>query len=280
MSMGMDTSKPDMKITAICLTYRRPELLNEALQSFLMQDYAGAKELIILNDESEQKLRFNHPQVIVKNMPDRAPDLPSKYNYAVSMASGDLIVPWDDDDIYLPHRLTSIASRQQNGLWFTDHLYTDTTEGELELVSGKIHCNHAFSQQMFLRFGAYHDHPELSFDFILMNQLRAAAELVKPDNIKPSYIYRKNSTASKNHSTMYLADTDEQYRSYAEANADFTNGEIELRPAWSCDWQSLADQALARNPIPAPLHEKDPCYKQPKTTPCNDPAAPLHPSCI
>jgi cellulose synthase/poly-beta-1,6-N-acetylglucosamine synthase-like glycosyltransferase len=36
-------------VSCFCLTYGRPCLLEEAIHSFLQQDYAGPKEMIVLN---------------------------------------------------------------------------------------------------------------------------------------------------------------------------------------------------------------------------------------
>ena len=41
-------------VSCICLTYGRVALLEEAIFSFLQQDYAGVKELIVLNDLAER----------------------------------------------------------------------------------------------------------------------------------------------------------------------------------------------------------------------------------
>jgi len=253
-----------MKITAICLTYRRAELLEEALQSFLMQDYAGEKELIIINDEPKQKLIFNHSQVVIKNMDDRAPNLATKYNYAASLATGQMIVPWDDDDIYLSHRFSTIANQQQGLLWYTDNMFTDSEDGSLTLTSGRVHTNHAYSQRFLIRAGAYQRHPSIVSscgDFAVIGQLRGAVKMVGPDNIMPSFIYRKNSTSTRNHSTMYIEDYEKQWDNYAEANSDYQAGEIHLSPHWSADWHTLANEAIARNPIPQLLHQVDPSYR-------------------
>ncbi len=58
-------------VNCICLTYGRPEVLEEAIESFLQQDYSGHKELIVLNDYAEQTLIFDHPEVRVINLPRR-----------------------------------------------------------------------------------------------------------------------------------------------------------------------------------------------------------------
>lgn len=89
-------------VSCICNTYGRREPLNEAVESFLKQDYQGKKELVILNDRLKVKYTFNHPEVKVINLPERFPNLGMKNNYCISQASYDWIILWDDDDIVLP----------------------------------------------------------------------------------------------------------------------------------------------------------------------------------
>jgi hypothetical protein len=105
------TSGGDPAVSCICPTYARPELLEEAIQCFLMQDYPGPKELIVLNDFDRQLLVFDHPEVSVVNLPRRFRTLGEKMNAAVALTTHDLIFVWDDDDIYLPHRLTFSVER-------------------------------------------------------------------------------------------------------------------------------------------------------------------------
>lgn len=101
-----------MKISCICLTYNRfptrNYLVEEAVHSFLQQDYPD-KELLLINDCPQQKLVFNHPEVVVVNLPKRCRTLGEKYNLAVALSSGDYIAPWDDDDISCPKRLSFAA---------------------------------------------------------------------------------------------------------------------------------------------------------------------------
>ncbi|HEY0602798.1 MAG TPA: hypothetical protein VGD58_07800 [Herpetosiphonaceae bacterium] len=68
-------------VSCICLTYARPELLEEAVYSFLQQEYPGLKELIVLNDYAEQTLMFDHPEVRVINLPWRFRTVGEKRNY-------------------------------------------------------------------------------------------------------------------------------------------------------------------------------------------------------
>ena len=50
-------------ISAKCITYGRVSTLEEAIYSFLQQDYPGEKELVIVNDYPKQKLIFDHPEI-------------------------------------------------------------------------------------------------------------------------------------------------------------------------------------------------------------------------
>ena len=49
-------------ISVLTLTYKRPILLEEAIQSFLEQNRADC-EMVIINDNPEVDYVFNHPNV-------------------------------------------------------------------------------------------------------------------------------------------------------------------------------------------------------------------------
>src|SRR5687768_15926195 len=97
-----------MKISAKCITYGRVQTLEEALHSFLIQDYVGENELIIVNDYPKQFLKFDHPRVKIYNCPKTFSTIGEKENYTLERCSGDIIAVWDDDDIYLSRHLSNI----------------------------------------------------------------------------------------------------------------------------------------------------------------------------
>lgn len=111
--------------SCICPTYNRPpryqHLLEEAIASFLRQDYPN-KELIVLNDCPGQELICDEPGVRVVNVAERYPSIGDKYNAAVSLARGELIAPWDDD-ISLPWRLSLSVARIGDGDYFNPRRY-------------------------------------------------------------------------------------------------------------------------------------------------------------
>src|ERR1035438_5982967 len=104
----------------MCLTFARPRrLLEEAVYSFLNQGYGGDKELLILNDFNRQIVFVDHPQVTVVNVPARFHTVGEKRNAAAALCRHDLLAVWDDDDIYLPHRLSlSVSMYDENKRFF------------------------------------------------------------------------------------------------------------------------------------------------------------------
>ncbi|MCB0211674.1 MAG: glycosyltransferase family 2 protein [Anaerolineae bacterium] len=93
-------------VSCVCLPQGQPELLEEAIYSFLQQDYQGQKELVILNDNADQLLEFDHPEIRIVNLSKQffAPN--QKRNAAIALCAHDLIFVWDDDGIYLPHGIS------------------------------------------------------------------------------------------------------------------------------------------------------------------------------
>ena len=107
-----------MKVSCQCITYDRVHLLEEAIESFLRQDYDGKKELVILNDCKEQILEFKHPDIHIINTPKRFRTVGEKRNACIAMCSGDVIFPWDDDDISLPWRISLSLKYKEDKPYF------------------------------------------------------------------------------------------------------------------------------------------------------------------
>lgn len=107
-----------MKIGCICPTYDRvshaPILLEEAIESFLRQDYEH-KVLLIINDCKNQIITCDIYQVEILNLNRRSSSLGEKYNTAINLLSDcDAFAPWEDDDISLPWRLSHSVEMLKN----------------------------------------------------------------------------------------------------------------------------------------------------------------------
>ena len=97
-------------VSCIMPTYGRPDFVAQSVSMFLAQDYP-AKELIILNDCPGQLLTGSIPGVRIVNSATRWSTLGEKRNAAIEISNGDYIAVWDDDDIYLPWRLSHSMRR-------------------------------------------------------------------------------------------------------------------------------------------------------------------------
>lgn len=109
-------------VSCICFYTGTPERLEEAIYSFLQQDYSGAKELVIVNDHANHKLLFKHPEVKIIKLPMIAQFRWNKWEWAVRACSHDLIFFWNVDDISLSHRISVTAnkmSQMNKALQFT-----------------------------------------------------------------------------------------------------------------------------------------------------------------
>jgi hypothetical protein len=115
-----------LKVSCLCPTYNRApdnlHLVEEAIESFLRQDYPN-KELIVLNDTPGQSLRFDHPDVRIVNSPVRCSSLGDKRNRMASLATGELLCVWDDDDISLPWRLSKSVQMLGDAEYYNPRAY-------------------------------------------------------------------------------------------------------------------------------------------------------------
>jgi glycosyltransferase involved in cell wall biosynthesis len=112
------------KISAVMCTYRRFTCVERAMNCFLAQTYPN-KELIIYNTDVETPYSENILPygIMIVNC---ATDLETKKPYtnvgairrdALKFAGGDLVVTWDDDDVFLPHFMQQAVDRmKQTGL--------------------------------------------------------------------------------------------------------------------------------------------------------------------
>ena len=150
-------------ISCIMPTYGRPAYVNEAVQMFLAQDYPH-KELILLNDCSGQQFDFDHEDVRVFNIDQRYSTLGEKRNDAVELACGELLAVWDDDDVYMPWRLSfSLAEmrRYQTPFYRAAEFWAYWGGPELhdnQSVPGWVHHpNTLFTKELWSRVGGYPD---------------------------------------------------------------------------------------------------------------------------
>ena len=186
-----------MLVSCMCPTFNRPPnhlyLLNEAVESFLRQKLpAGIRaELVILNDTPGQLLTCGAPNVRVFNLDCRLGSLGQKRNMGELVSYGELLLPWDDDDISLPGRIEQAVRYMRlgysyfnpGGSWYLP------PEG-LQVGGGYCHNASAYTRAAIRKVGFYPDKSG-NEDAVMDGKLRAAFRVNEPISRSDyQYIYR------------------------------------------------------------------------------------------
>lgn len=236
------------KISAYCATYGRPKVLEEAVESFLKQDYTGEKEIIILNDFKDHKLYFDHPQVKIFNLEKRIFPLGKKFNEVANLCTGEIIFAWEDDDIYLPNRVSLTVSRllaESKKIFHTRQAYVEASEKKLMnsieywKTSVLFHSNLAMYKDVFKKCGGYTEIDEIDLDS------RSIEKFFKIQNYKSEkinqneifYIYRINTNSY--HATCLSYEDKKNISFLAEQYVKKENkifGDYYLKPYWKYNY--------------------------------------------
>ena len=193
--------QPQPHITCICPTYKRADLLQNAIACFVMQDYPH-RNLIILDDAQQHRPQIGDRwSLYVENL--RYPTLSEKFNAMGNIARKhrpDIIAVWEDDDIYLPHHLSDIASRWvPGGKQFIAPSYAWGTYGckrgevKLESAVGRFHGSWAYTLELWDAMQGYPMTNRLDFDMQMARQARDLSDTggaVHTENQSPGYVYR------------------------------------------------------------------------------------------
>lgn len=240
-------------VSCQCITYKRTDLLEEAIESFLRQDYPGPKELIILNDDEEQTLFFDHPEIKIFNVKERFKTIGEKRNESVKLSSYDLLMPWDDDDIYLPYKIFfGVKKLLENNLDyynFNQAFFYSKDEKIIDINSNTYHANSIYTKNIFLKINGYFNlniGEDIDFELRLKNitnnfiieNIYTNKNINKKDT---TYMYRwggipAHLSTSKNDSAL------EEIKKQRSQNS--LKGNIYLNSNWKEDYLSLANSFL------------------------------------
>ncbi len=179
------------------------KLLNESVQCFLDQDYAGVKELVIYNDYKNVQFEFDHPEVRIVNSAEREPNFGAKYNATVALARNEYIFLWDDDDIFLPHRITYSLANMRNDVFRSGRNYLLNGQAEhLELFYSVCPSSVCIKKSVYMEMGGFDQKEEaVDVDFIKKLDVISGGYTHMPiEDIY--YIYRWNPAANYHHSAI------------------------------------------------------------------------------
>jgi glycosyltransferase involved in cell wall biosynthesis len=97
-------------VTAVIPTHRRPELLHQAVQSVVDQDYPGQIEVIVVFDACDPELpdvETGPSRTLRALVNERVRGLAGARNSGILAATHDFVAFLDDDDAWLPGKLSA-----------------------------------------------------------------------------------------------------------------------------------------------------------------------------
>lgn len=243
-------------VSCYCTTYGQPRVLEESIESFLRQDYEGPKELVIVNDCGEQTLVLNHPEIRIYNYSERIYPFGKRLNTAAKHCNGSILLCWDDDDIFLPNRISYTVSHMDNGVFYTASGLSENPNGYNAFCDTSVFIStYACTRDVFDAIGGYQeiDHALVPTYFIYEllrytnNQTLALEDVF--------YIYRWNTLAHPQ--TILKSDLSNNQRSFLIAHKIIESGTIKLNPHWNKNYNYIDYQSITYGKSGPPLADTD-----------------------
>ena len=232
------------KITAIMCTYGRFNCVERAMNCFLAQTYPN-KELIIYNTDIESSYQNELFYValeiadiekynikIINNNIDKLTN--QEYTNvgairrdALMFATGDYVVTWDDDDIFLPHFMQQAMNRMNETKLpsFKPAKSFFYSGNNLRLVQNTLEASVVASAQKVREYGYLLETGKEGLAWY--TKMRDNKELVEHDNIYiPSYCFNWNDgdVMGAPHKQSGDIDNPENFNNHKAQSLDRVNG--------------------------------------------------------
>jgi glycosyltransferase involved in cell wall biosynthesis len=218
-------------ISCLCPTFRKPAQLQNAVACFLEQQYPiDKRELLILEDTD--MLYHNHRFLSekgvyeVKSHQNRFETLSDKYNELVRMSQGDILVVWEDDDVYLPNHLSRISMTMGKDIASPRAVHPSrvySTYGNVfqqESATGRFHAALAFNRKAHDLIGGWPKTKRADFDQQLIAILRdnVGFDNSTPEGFNPTYCFRWESSGAFHGQNFMKSGEDEDWYKAALLN--------------------------------------------------------------
>jgi hypothetical protein len=165
-----------MFITALCPTFRHPDLLENTLWLWDQQDYPADQRYLIIHDDAGTFDNQQGPNWRLFST-ERFPSLPAKYNFmrCVAPLKNEAYLVWEDDDIYCPTYISKHVEQLKNhelskpGVILTD--YPGPGQLQAETAGPRFHSSLAFRRELIQRVGGWPVTDQADFDLQLIRSL-------------------------------------------------------------------------------------------------------------
>lgn len=232
-------------------TYGRADMVEEALYSFLNQEYEGESELVIVNDYPLQKLIFDHPKVRIINLDKTFPVIGEKENFAIEQCKYNTVYNCDDDDVFLRNHFQNIND------YFTNHNLLHWNKGvfmvahKIEKVGSLGNCGVVYDREYVRSLGGY-PREQAGADMTLVVAIgNNGGKIARATPDMPSQIY--NWGNGSYHLSGMGRDTDDReniivrHSRYIESQRQkglIPTGDIVLKPHWNRDYEKIVSDYM------------------------------------
>ena len=170
-------------------------MLANVVKCFLDQTYTNAT-LHVLDDASTFDTQSGDRWLLTATG-KRYPSLWLKYNELIKNSESDIIVIWEDDDVYLPDHLKNIADVHQPGLnWYLTRSILSTHKEPIGSahyrdIGPTHHGSWAYNRAMIQSVGGYTDENVLNGDMRLRPRLLEVSRPIRYGQLSTAtYVYR------------------------------------------------------------------------------------------
>lgn len=221
-------------ISVLTLTYKRQTLLEEVINSFLLQNNSTS-EMVIINDHPEVEYVFDHPQIKIHNCSERFSSISEKLKWGFSQCKFDYMYRLDDDDLLAPNaiKLTEldIKTRSWYDIYRTDkHYYFENNR--YVKIGGMVNNGNVYTKRYIDRI----TFPDKSWGEDTEITFGNGAKIYNANRV-PTMIYRWG-MSTYHISAMGDKPTKELYK-LTDMTSIKTSGKIILKPRFENDYYSM-----------------------------------------
>ncbi|GGM28157.1 hypothetical protein GCM10011351_12580 [Paraliobacillus quinghaiensis] len=176
-------------ISVLTITYQRRHLLEEAIESFLRQDFSGESEMVIINDNPKVEYVSEHPKVRIINIKERFESLGKKLKFGFSQCKYEYIYRLDDDDLLAPwalsHTWDDIITNpgyeiyRSSGHYFFEH-------NKFKKIAGSVNNGNVYTKKYLSRI----EIPEIGYGQDSKMTFNFNAKIYKSTREQKTMIYR------------------------------------------------------------------------------------------
>lgn len=250
----------------MCLTYGRPERLEESIECFLRQDYPGPKEMVILSDCQEQHLVLGLEDwtpakngfIRIINRQGRGTSLGALRNECVEACRGEVIVLWDDDDIFFPGYLTMMQQLVSGRDWASHQNIFHMENFEIKSIQPGFGSWIAFTKDAWKRAGGYaemNSGEDQDFRARLSKLSSGQGKVCRPHEIEFAYgwnngVYHMSGMGNDRPGIPSGIERQTAHVQRQIQAGRLPRGTVMIRPGWKHDYLKIRADYLASIEVP------------------------------